>query len=341
MPICVGRFDRDEFVQICQKLLGRNYHTLIETAILNGGRNARLEREWLAEAKSVFLPLPDYEIHIIETPTSKEYLNSTTGYVSVQKPSWDPRSFSSMAFTAARILLPLLCFCLEQLIQKQAPGELQQSCESVINAASVFTVLEGEHGPTKSSDLDAIQATAHSISLQEKGVDAELPWLGPSYVDLKVVQEEYYGLLRSIQGFLSSLQCPTLEVLENSNITSPSLPSLGSHDWRRLQMPRRANEIEHQADVCRNWRQPIEGCRESRNINMNEIAEETNVEGRKALAEVRTLQLSKNVLMEHPNARLHVLSADGLKKTGIFKSRSTPIPCPGKLGVDTLAPKNI
>ena len=334
MPICIGRIYRDEFVQICQKLLEKKLQTLIETAILSGGRNARLEREWLGEVRSVFLPSPTHEILLIDTLNGKEFLNTTTGYISGQQPCSDPRSFSSMAFTAARIVLPCLCFCLEQLIQKQGPEELRQSCESVIDATSVFTILEGEHGPTRSSDLDAILSLAHSVSLQDKKMGARPTW--PPYEDLKLVQEEFYGLLRPIQGFLSSLQSPTLKDLETFKITSPRpLSILSFQDWRRLQMPRRANDIEYQAAVCRNLRKQIQDCRTSR--NRNSMTKETNAKERNALAEVRELQLRENVSVEYPNVRLHVLSAEGLKKTGTFRGRFIPILCLGKLGANLSA----
>ena len=229
-----------------------------------------------------------------------------------------------MALTAARILLPSLCFCLEQLVQKQAARNLQQSCESVIDATSIFTILEGELGPTKSSDLDALLALAHSISLQDEEMGARPIWLGPSYEDLKLVQEEYYGLLRSIQGFLSSLHSPSLDSIEKSNKYGISLPGLHMYCWPRLQMPRRASEIEQRAAVCRNMRKQIQDCRDSR--NRNSTAKQTNVERRKALAEVRTLQLSENVLAEHPGTIiLRILSAKGLKKTGTFTGSSSPI----------------
>ena len=331
MPNCIGRIDCDGFVQICQKLLQifvKHFDDMlqahVERRILDSGRKARLERDWLAEAKSVFLPSPRYEVHIIDTPTGKEFLNSATGYISTQRPCPDPRSFSSMALTAAKILLPCLCFCLEEFIQKQAPEKLRQSCESVIDATSIFTVLEGEHGPTKSSDLDEILALAHSISLHDEAMGARPTWLGPPYEDLKLVQEEYYGLLRLIQGFLGSRSSPTLKDLENSReVSFTSLLGSRFYCGDSLETHRFAELIEHKAAVCRNLRMQIQDCRGSK--NRNSMAKQMNIEGRKALAEVRTLQLSENVWGEHPRAILHIRSAEGLKKTGTFTGRSIPM----------------
>ena len=206
----VGRIHRDEFIQICGKLLDfakgeqeKVFQDLVRNSNLRGGKETRLGREALALEKSEFLPLPFDWVIIKSSEGEVEYLNTTTGFVSKQKPAQDPRTFSCMAFTAARILVPSLIMALEQMNHKHFADEYLQSCESVLEIASAFALLEGESGPAELSDLDTLLAIFYSSRLKER-----ITLLPSSYSKLQHIQDMYYALLRDIQGFACSLWRP-------------------------------------------------------------------------------------------------------------------------------------
>ncbi|KAL8818114.1 MAG: hypothetical protein Q9191_008010 [Dirinaria sp. TL-2023a] len=196
-----GRIDCAKFIRICTELVDGARETRIRIANLSGGREARLEREWLSEEKGENLPLPfQYEAIAIDG-NLREYLNTATGYSSPQAPGVDPRSFSAMAFTAARVIVPRLSLSPECLCLEPSSEDCIRSCDLVCEAALQFTVLEGDSGPLGGSDLDLITSTFY----------AEIPvYRGHPNTKLEIVQQEYYELLQNIQGFVSSLRCPTL-----------------------------------------------------------------------------------------------------------------------------------
>ena len=68
-----GRIDRDEFTQICQRLVDlvnekkeNDIQKLIHNENLRGGLETRREREWLAKRKMVSLHYATFEIHTVK-----------------------------------------------------------------------------------------------------------------------------------------------------------------------------------------------------------------------------------------------------------------------------------
>lgn len=282
---------------------------LIEIENLRGGKEARLEREWLAEEKSESLLLPPWHKIISLSKNRTEYLKTATGFSSERRLSLDPRTFSSMAFTAARIIIPRLSLKLEFLGAKGAAQEVLESTESVLEAASRFTLLEGESGPLDSSDLDEPLAALGS------------KWLHNDfkpYAELEAVQISSFELLRNIQGFLSSLRGPTLRDGDEFGSPIPQyLPTL--QEWQSLHMARRARAIEDQAASVQNWAEKIHGFRQWRNGHGSRL-EKRNIEQQKAMKRLRILQLCKrNPVVKH-RVRIRSIRADGLRTPNFFST---------------------
>ena len=310
-----GRIDRDEFTQICRRLSNlqvekneNDIQKLIRNENLRGGLETRREREWLAK-QSVSLPSSTFEIHKSTLPTGEvQYLNSTTGFLSTDKPLEDARTFSSMAFTAAMIIVPRLSLTLEALVLENAPMEHQKSCEQVLQAASVFTLLEGEEGPAKRSDLDMLLAVRQQGLIRDEDTTSSL---GQPYTDLEHVQQLNYELLSNIQGFVSSLRSPTLHDIERSDpFIHFERPTLDY--WRSLQIPRRTCDIESQAVACRNFGGLIRNLRKwTGSVSKAEDAKE-----RLSLEEVREVQ--RNGFKS--KVRLQISTITGLKKRNFFRT---------------------
>ena len=310
-----GRIDRDEFIQICQRLLvllnekkENDIQKLIHDENLRGGLETRREREWLAQRKMVSLPYSTFEIYTVEVPRGGvEYLNSTTGFLSTDKPLEDPRTFSSMAFTAAMIIVPRLSATLEALVLAKAPMDYQKSCEQVLEAASVFTLLEGEDGPAKRSDLDMLLALRPQEQLRDEYTTGSL---GQQLTDLEHVQHLNFELLKNIQGFVSSLQSPKLwDIAHSDPFYHFELPTL--EDWRSLQMPRRTRDIEFQAVDCRDFGGLIRNTRKWR----SSLLADRDAKGPLLLRNVRALQQSEF----RSKVRLQISAITGLKKRKLFR----------------------
>lgn len=314
-----GRIDRDEFIQICLELLDFAKHVqqgLIKAVTRNfnlrGGKESRLGREALAKDKLEFLPLP---FDCIEIPSSKErieYLNTTTGFISTEKPPQDPRTFSTMAFTAARILVPCLSMALEHMSLRAYANEYLQSCESVLEVASSFRLLEGESGPTELSDLDTLVAICRSSRIEDQDTI-----LASSYSRLEDIQIVYYALLKNIQGFASSLWIPDLQKGFRFDSFVPSNLS-GPSTWEKVFTKRRANIIEDQARSCKEFEALIQECREWRKIGGAPL-ENCDAERRIALKNLRISQLEEK--NSKAKARILSLAVYRLRKRTFRKSR--------------------
>ncbi|KAL8794104.1 MAG: hypothetical protein Q9195_003289 [Heterodermia aff. obscurata] len=308
-----GRIDRDEFIQICRKLLDfakaeeqRLIQTITRNVNLRACKEMRLGREALAEDKAEVLPLP---FNYIEMPLSNgevEYLNTTTGFLSTQRPAQDPRAFSSMAFTAARILVPCLSMASEYMSLKGFADEYLQSCESVLEVASSFRLLEGESGPTELSDLDELLEISHALLSY---VPSVIPAL---YSKLGDIQDTYYWLLRDIQGFASSLWEPDPQKGSRFDRFVPSDLS-GLPTWEKLFTKRRAINIEDQARSCEEFAALIQECRELRKIRGTHW-EEMDTDRRKALFDMRTAQLKEKQPTSRTKGRITSLGITGLRK---------------------------
>ena len=215
-----------------------------------------------------------------------EYLNTTTGFLSLHRPASDPRTFSSMAFTAGRILVPCLSMALEQMsLQDFADGYLQ-SCESVLKIASSFALLEGESGPTELSDLDTLLAVFDLSSPEDRDM------FQASHLSvLRGVQNQYYDLLRDIQGFACSLWRPeprqglSFNRFVASNLSGPST-------WERSFTKRRGDIIEHKAKDCGGLPAMIQKCRQWRKLHLAQVVQ-SDTERRVALKDLRTSQFQE------------------------------------------------
>ena len=317
-----GRIHRHEFIQICGKLVDfakgvrqKKVRAMIRNKNLRACKETRLGREALAEDKSEVLPLPFDCIQIPSSRGEVEYLDTTTGFLSMQKPPQDPRTFSSMAFTAARILVPCLSMALEYMSSKELADEYLQSCESVLEAASSFRLLEGESGPTELSDLDALLA----ISRASPPKDQEL--IPASYSSLEYIQPKYYALLREIQGFASSLWKPDRQRgLTFDRFVLSNLFELST--WEPLYMKHRVNNIEDQARSCKEFVGLIQECREWRKLGGGPL-EEADAERRRALKDLRTSH--SHWIWKQPTswtkAKITNLAISGLRKRMFRKSR--------------------
>ena len=316
----VGRIHRDEFIQICGKLLDfakgeqeKAFQDLIRNLNLRGGRETRLGREALALDKSEFLPLPFDCMRIQLSEGEFEYLNTTTGFLSTQKPAQDPRTFSSMAFTAARILVPSLFMALEQMNLKHFADECLQSCESVLEIASAFALLEGESGPAELSDLDALLAISYSCPPIDK-----VTLLAASYSSLQHIQDMYYALLRDIQGFACSLWRPEprrglrLDHCVPSNLSGPSM-------WEGSFAKRRVNIIEDQARSCKKFTAVIQECRQWRKLQ-GATLEEFETERRLALRSLRISQIQSSKDASRPTFFIEKVAVTGFRKRTFRKS---------------------
>ena len=307
-----GRFDRPQFIAICLKLLAvtdrarKHLPSVIQKAILFGSHEARLEREWLAKKKLYCLPLPfEYEVIKVGNHTI-EYLNTTTGFSSDHTPPIDPRTFTSMAFTAAKIMVPRLSMSMELLGLKRASDHCLRCCESVLEAALQFVLLAGEPDRATSSDLDIMQAIGYSASLGDDPLVLDCPYLG-----LEAVQKQYYQLLQNIQGFLSSLQTPSLrDRAQFDPLATFELPIL--EQWQLTQMPSRAKIIEDQAAACKELSVLFETCR-AWGKDHGFSLEESNVKQRMVLKKVKESQLYERGQSMKCKVRLKSISVVGLK----------------------------
>ena len=143
-----GRIDLPDFVKTCQKLL-RNLHKVIdEQRRLQGGPETRLELEWLATAKSMTIPSPKAEVYPVRLDKDKiEYLNTTTGFVSTEVPSNNPRTFTSMAFidsrdTSTPTPISLPAHRLQLLLLRRAEDIRAQGVKSINDPPTVKEILE-------------------------------------------------------------------------------------------------------------------------------------------------------------------------------------------------------
>ena len=284
---------------------------------LRSGKQARLGREALASNKSEHLPLPFdcVRIESSESETKYEYLNTTTGFLSTQEPAQDPRTFSSMAFTAGRILVPCLSMAVEQMSLQNFPHEYLQSCESVLEIASSFALLEGESGPTELSDLDALLAIIYSSSLEDKD-----PILTSTYPSLQHIQDIYYALLRSIQGFACTLwrlklrQGLTLDQCVSSNLFRPSV-------WEKSPAKRLVIIIKNQARNCKSYTAVIQECRRWRKLQGARLEQyDTDTKRRVALKDLRISQLQQLKEASRPMVLIKNVAVTGLRKRTFRKS---------------------
>ena len=317
-----GRIDRNKFIHICGKLLDfakaeeqKLFQESLQESNLRGGKQARLGREALAINKSELLPLPFdcVRIQSSESQTKYEYLNTTTGFLSTQEPAQDPRTFSSMAFTAGRILVPCLSMASEQMSLQNFADEYLQSCESVLEIASSFALLEGESGPTELSDLDALLAIFYSSPLEDKD-----PILASTYPILQHIQDIYYALLRDIQGFACTLWIPeprqglTLDQCVISNLSGPSA-------WKGKSAKRRVNIIEDQARHCKSFTAVIQECRKWRKLQ-GALLEKSDTERRVALKDLRISQIQQLKDASRPMILIKNVAVTGLRKRTFRKS---------------------
>ena len=187
--------------------------------------------------KSEILTLPpEYEV-ISLSKDKAEYLNTLTGFSSERKPPIDPKTFGSMAFTAARILIPRFRWNIDFLKAKEASREILESCKSVLQAASHFTLLGEGSGPSNLSVLDEVLVTLDSNWLLD---------ISEIHADLKAFKILSFELLRNIQEFRSSLRSPTLKDSDGLESQIPyHLPTL--QQWQSLQMAHRAEAVKDQA----------------------------------------------------------------------------------------------
>lgn len=276
---------------------------LIEIENLRGGKEARLEREWLAAEKSEILPLPPGHEVISLSKNRIEYLNTFTGFSSERKLPPDPRTFSSMAFTAARILIPRLSLKIESLGAKGASQEILDSCESVLQAASQFILLEGGSGPRNSSDLDEPLTTPGSKLLRKDS---------KPYPDLKSLQLSSFDLLRDIQGFVSSLRSPMLKDGEGfGSQIPPCLPT--PEEWQSLHMARRVKAIEGKAANFQIRVDKMYDHRQWRKFR-GPTLEKMTIERQKTMERVRIQQLCEKAPVVKCKVRIHSIRIVGLKK---------------------------
>ena len=185
--------------------------------------------------------------------------------------------------------------------------DYQKSCEQVLEAASVFTLLEGEDGPAKRSDLDMLLAVRQQGQLRDEDTTVSL---GRQHTDLEHVQQLNYELLKNIQGFVSSIQSPKLwDIAHSHPLYGFELPTL--EYWRSLQIPRRTRDIESQAVDCRGFGGLIRNTRKWR----SSLLEDHDAKGRLFLKNVRELQQSEL----RSKVRLHISAIAGLKKRKFFR----------------------
>ena len=295
----------------------KSFKESLQKLNLRSGKQARLGREALAINKSEHLPLPFdcVRIESSESETKYEYLNTTTGFLSTQEPAQDPRTFSSMAFTAGRILVPCLSMAVEQMSLQNFADEYLQSCELVLEIASSFALLEGESGPTELSDLDALLALMYSSPLEEND-----PILTTIYPILQHIQDSYYALLRDIQGFACTLwglklrQGLTLDHCVISNLFRPSA-------WEKAPVKRLVNIIENQARNCKSFTVMIQDCRRWRKLEGARLEEnDTDTKRRVALKDLRIAQPQQAKEAGRPMVLIKNVAVNGLRKRTFRKS---------------------
>ena len=319
----VGRIDRDEFIQICRKLLDfakseqqKSLQDLIQNLNLRGSKEARLGREALAIDKLEVLPLPSDCMAIAhpENEAGYEYLNTTTGFLSSRAPAQDPRTFSSMAFTAGRILVPCLSMALEQMSLQDFADDYLQSCESVLEVASSFALLEGESGPTELIDLDALLALFYSSPPEDKDT-----FQASSYPHLlQHIQKIYYELLRDIQGFACSLWRPKpLQGLSLNRFVASNLSEMSI--WERSLTKHRGDIIVHQARNCKIFKAVIQECRQWRELHGAPL-EKSDTERRVALKDLRTSQVQELKDASRPMVFIEEVAVTGFRKRTFRKS---------------------
>ena len=148
------------------------------------------------------------------------------------------------------------------------------------------------------------------------------------YADLPTIQQQYYELLRQIQGFVVGLQGPLLEEIEQFDPQDPFIIPVMQDwrfdpqdpfiipvmpTWRSRKIPRRAKDIEDQAIICKQSKESIEHYRSWRGLFGSSI-EALDSDERIALTAVRTLQLNEPERPTKYNARIGWFSIEGLKK---------------------------
>ena len=227
--------------------------------MLNKPEKALLPHDW------------EYE-HLV--PDRPRYVNKFTGEWSIEKPAASQKSFSSMAFSAARIWIPRISQTREDWSEELAEMNptirkiYYDALQVVLDATLKFSFLESEDGPTHASNFDRYLHAARLIPFQDLSPYSTCP-----VAKLEQAQVQCSSLLSKIQAFIFELKDEKDRVTIRtkpehyatsktwSTICSRSPPSLSV--WREMQMPQRAaaiyekalqwSAIQHSLSECREW----------------------------------------------------------------------------------------
>ena len=219
-----------------------------------------------------------------------------------------------MAFTAARILVPRLNFAIGCLHLKGAPKEYSQSCETVLEAALSFRLLEGENGSIVWSDLDTCQARLSSRS--NYCGDRSL------FMNLLIeAQQHWYALLRNIQGYLSVLLHLRLKDIEFCSPSSAiDIPTL--QHWYSLHMPFRSERIQDLVLACERAKKVIHDVREwAKTLDFSGLSSH-----QMGTLQLRAEQLDLVVPVRKVRVKIESLTIIGLERGSLLSNTCATLP---------------